>query len=302
MSTFQKYQKHLFAEQKALAAPVTTELSRAEMAPDQIEGDNARLAEIGRRLDQAALPVDKQWPIGWGERVALEAEADSIRSLHAWYADTRDRLFKMAGGVTDSTFVMRLDSSAPDSATAERLRVLEAAAGVEAPRERERTGTKELWSTCTNRAPDLVERIRMFASFLVQHGYIPVDHGVELRPPSDVRGDAIRQAELAERETAGVIRAEILKAVREHAAKQAFGDPSISQGVVERTAAAQAERDALTIYNCCPATPPWSAIAHSARPITPSPTPDWSAGATGRGRVRFRGCWRCSGSRWKTGW
>ena len=221
------------------------------MAPDQLELDGDRLAGIGRRLGQDALPADQQWPVSWAERASLEAEAETIKSLRTWYSKTRDLLFSMAGGQTDTVFVMRMDSSAPDSATEARLSEVEERLGVEKPPERERVGTRELWSICGNRAGDLVSRIEMFANLLVQHRYLTKEQlaTVELRPPDAVRRNAIRGAELAEMETCGAIRVGILAEVKKFAADQSFGDPSISQEIVERTASAQAERDALRWFN-----------------------------------------------------
>jgi hypothetical protein len=248
MKSHNRYGPQLFGQRKVALARPSVELSHEESIPSAIERDNLRLEEIRLRLANSQ-PTETGWPIQPDERRALEAEADGIRSLHAWYGTTRDLLFSMSTGPLDTTFVMRLESSAPDAATAERLRVLEAAAGVETPQERERTGTKALWSVCCNRVADLPGRITMFAGMLVTNGYIPADHGVGLHPPDDVKRNALAYAEQAERETAGVIRASILSAVREHAADRAFGDPSISEDIIRRTAASQAERDALGLYN-----------------------------------------------------
>jgi hypothetical protein len=126
--------------------------------------------------------------------------------------------------------------------------VLEEAAGVAPTPERERTGTKEIWLTCQNRAADLVSRISMFAGMLITAGYIPADHGVELRPPEDVRGDAIREAQLAEYEAAAVIRRHILDAVEKFAADRAYM-PGVSEEIAKRTYEAVARADALALYN-----------------------------------------------------
>ena len=247
--TFQKFQRHLFNERKAMAAPVTTELSRAEMARDQLEVDNARLAEIGNMLDQSSRPIDEQWPVAWKEKASLEAERSEILSTHKWYSEAREALFKLAGGRTWSRFSMRADGTQP--ADDQRIRVLEERLGLESPAEVSSVGTAELWSTVTNRHYDLPGRIQYFARLLLEFELVTKEalEGVELRPPTAVRAEAIRYAEQAERETAEVIRAEILRAVAEHAAKNSLGDPSISEDIIRRTASAQATRDALALYN-----------------------------------------------------
>jgi hypothetical protein len=226
-------------------------LTEAEAAPDQLEVDNSRLVEIGLALS-ADAPLDKQWPLSDEERKSLELERDGIRDTHAWYSRVREVLFRLAGGHTRSRFTMRLDGSAPDASTEQRLRKLEEGAGVGSPEPSDVMGTDELWSTAVRRHYDLAGRVRYFANLLLEHKLVTKEQlaRVELRPPTQVRRDGIRAAEVAERELPGTIHTSILREVESHAAKHAeLGDGLVREDIVRRNAGLVARREALILFN-----------------------------------------------------